>query len=498
MKTQVTTKTWLIATVLALLLAAPAATWAAPDVSSGLVDLQKQIETVADTVGKSVVSITTLGKAEAEPDTEIPFEMLPKEWRKFFQQPDQGSRPLARPAPRGLVPHGLGSGVIISKDGYILTNQHVIAGAERVEVTTADRRKFRGKVIGSDTRSDLAIVKIDQTSLSPAVLDGDQAEIKRGLFVVAIGNPFGFGADGEASVSFGIVSGTHRSLPMDAEENRYYGNLIQTDAAINPGNSGGPLCDLQGRVIGINVAIASRTGGSQGVGFAVPIDPVSLAIIEQLKKGETVVYGFLGVKIGNPSEAESKTAGAESGLGAFVNEVEPKSPAEKAGLLPADLITEINGKALQTADDLVVIVGRTPPGQEVVLTVFRSGKKMEIKVKVAKRDLGETAATGGSGEESPTEGAFPWRGLSLRDLTVADLESKKSEERALGVYVERVDEKSGAFERGLRAGMVINQVASTKVKNLGKFKKAVEKIKGPVFVNVTGEGPIVVPEAGEK
>jgi serine protease Do len=491
MKMRVLLKMWLIVAGLAVVLAAPGRTWAEGKVPPEIVDLQKQIETVAETVGKSVVSITTMGKAEAEPDTEIPYELLPKEWRKFFQQPEQGPR---HPAPRGLVPHGLGSGVIISKDGYILTNQHVIAGAEKVVVTTADRRKFPGKVIGADTRSDLAIVKIEQTNLTPAVLDGDQGEIKRGLFVVAIGNPFGFGADGEASVSFGIVSGTRRSLPLDEEEKeiRYYGNLIQTDAAINPGNSGGPLCDLEGRVIGIDVAIASRTGGSQGVGFAVPIDPLSLAIIEQLKKGETVVYGFLGVGIINPTEDESKAAGAETGIGAFVQKVESNSPAEKAGLMPADLITEINGKAIQDADDLVMTVGRTAPGKEVTLTVLRSGKKIEVKVKVAKRDLRETAATNEKGEETATAGAFPWRGLSLRDLTAADQQSQG--ENAQGVYVERVDDKSGAFERGVRAGMIISQVKSMKVKDLEEFKKAVEKIKGPVFVNVVGEGPIVVPE----
>jgi serine protease Do len=488
----------LIVAGLALVLALPATTWAEGKAPSEIVDVQKQIETVADSVGKSVVSIMTMGKAQEAPENEIPYEMLPKEWRKFFQQPEQNPR---QPAPRGLVPHGLGSGVIISKNGYILTNQHVIAGAERVEVTTADRRKFRGKVIGSDARADLAIVKIEQDNLTPAVLDGGQAEIKRGLFVVAIGNPFGFGADGEASVSFGIVSGTRRSLPMDAEENRYYGNLIQTDAAINPGNSGGPLCDLQGRVIGINVAIASRTGGSQGVGFAIPIDPLSLGIIEQLKKGETVVYGYAGIMIRSPSEAESKTAGAETGIGAFVNSVEPGSPAEKAGLLPADLIAAIDGKPIQSADDLVVTIGRTAPGKEVTLTVFRSGKKMDVTVKVAKRKLGEVAGAGGTGEETVTAGAFEWRGLGLRDLTAADRQSatpKESSESAQGVYVERVDDKSGAYERGVRAGMIINQVASTKVKDLEAFKKAVANIKGPVFVNVVGEGPIVVPEAGEK
>ncbi|NIA21043.1 MAG: PDZ domain-containing protein [Anaerolineaceae bacterium] len=375
-------RTWKSTVAVSLFVAATLVAWpvvARGDDSEAMTQLQLRIEKVAAEVGRCVVSVQNKGKApQVSMDRNFdPWDMLPPEWRRRFPQRPRSPQEPRRKQPQELVPRGLGSGVIISPDGYILTNQHVIRGAEEVEVTLSDKRHFKAKIIGQDPRSDLAVLKIEADGLPAAKLDGD-VEVRRGLFVLAMGTPFGFGADGQASISFGIVSGTRRRLALGQEEDRFYGKLIQTDAAINPGNSGGPLCDLKGRVIGINVAIASRGGGSQGVGFAIPIDETTRDIIRRLKKGKKIEYGYLGVEIRNPKPIESKTAGAEPGIGAFVSKVVPDSPAAKAGLLPADLIIEIDGKRITDADDLVGRVGLTPVGGKIKLTLYRSGKKMTL------------------------------------------------------------------------------------------------------------------------
>jgi serine protease Do len=224
------------------------------------------------------------------------------------------------------------------------------------------------------------------------------------------------------------------------------------------------------------------------------MDSPTLDIIERLKKGETIEYGYLGVMIRNPSELESKTAGAEPNTGAFVHTVEPSGPAHKAGVMEADMIVAIDGKPVKDSDDMVTSVGRMPVGKEVALTIYRSGKKMELKAPVGRRPGGKVASTGGRKGKPVPAGSFEWRGLTLRELTPEVRGEAEAGKEAAGVYVDRVDEKSGAYERGIHGGMIIDQVASIKVKNLEEFKKAVEKIKGPVFVNVIGQGPLVVPE----
>ncbi|NLX59920.1 MAG: PDZ domain-containing protein [Phycisphaerae bacterium] len=457
--------------------------------------LQDRIEKVADDLGRSVVSIQTKSKVSQQPldwDSDL-WDMLPDQWRRRLPQP-------RRQAPRQddgeLVPQGIGSGVIISADGYILTNQHVVREAAEVEVVLSDKRRFKATVVGQDPRSDLAVLKVEATELPAATLNG-AADVRRGLFVLAVGSPFGFGADGQASVSFGIVSGTRRRLALGMEdEDRFYGKLIQTDAAINPGNSGGPLCTLDGKVIGINVAIASRGGGSQGVGFAIPIDEATLDIVQRLKKGKEIEYGYLGVEIRDPQPAESETAGAPVGKGAFVSSVVPGSPADKAGILPADLIVEMDGKPVPDADDLVARVGMTPVGGTIEMVLYRSGEKKTVKATVVRRDPAKIAMGGGGGDDDgpAPAGSFEWRGLTLQDLTRALRQEAGLDDSVQGVYVTRVDEKSKAHESGLRAGMVINQVASQKVTDLETLKAIGKKLKGAVFVNVVGQGPMIVGE----
>lgn len=479
--------------------------------------LQTRIEKVAEEVGRSVVSIETKGKAPEAVlgfDRGNPWDTMPPELRRFFgdRRPEsngdtdrgdegrdlrrfrQDRRDRGRAPREELVPRGLGSGIIISSEGVILTNQHVVNGADEITVTLADKKQFKATLVGQDVRRDLAVLKIEATGLPAARLDSG-SDIRRGMFVLAVGSPFGFGAEGQASVSFGIVSGTRRSLALGTNEDRYYGKLIQTDAAINPGNSGGALCDLDGKVIGINVAIASRSGGSQGVGFAIPVDALTRRIIDQLKRGESVAYGYLGVGIRNPTTAESETAGAPAGVGAFVISVEPESPAAKAGILPADLIVSLGGKALKDSDDLVVEVGRTEPGAKVSLDFYRSGKKMEVEAEVVRRAVGEVASRGP--RERPAETSqdmFRWRGLGLKDLTPALRRDAGVGDEAKGVFIDSVEEDSQAYKGGIRAGSVIDQVGSAKVETLADFKKGVSKLKGRVFVNIVGQGPEIVAE----
>lgn len=499
----------LVWAALVCLLAPPV--WANSDETEVLTALQNRIERVAEQVGQSVVSIQVMGAAPQSawaPNGRSPYDGLPPEFRRFFGDefgsPDNGSRRRrfhTQPDPRRrkneepqLVPRGLGSGIIISRDGYIVTNQHVVNEAEKVTVTLSDKRQFEAKVVGEDKRRDLAVLKIEAKDLPSATFNGD-AELKRGMFVLAIGSPFGFGAEGQASVSFGIISGTRRSLAMGTQDDRYYGKLIQTDAAVNPGNSGGALCDLDGKIVGINVAIASRSGGSQGVGFAIPIDGLTLDIIERLKKGESVAYGFLGVAIRNPTTEESEVAGAPPGVGAFVLSVEPDSPADKAGLLTADLITMLNGRPIKDADDLVTDVGRTKPGTTIKLVLYRSGKKREVDAKVVARPGTEVASGGGATPSSgSSQAGFQWRGLTLRDLSDADRRKARLDETAKGVYVIDVDSESGSYKAGVRPGMIIDQVGSAKTESLEAFQGIVKTLSGKVFVNIVGRGPMILPE----
>jgi serine protease Do len=506
----------LAATVMAALAAPPVR--AEPDETEIMTALQNRIERVAEEVGRSVVSIQVKGPAPRRIggfDGGIPWDMLPPEFRRFFDAPGDGGgeddsprnfrrffrdrpgRPRSeRPEPDDrdeLVPRGLGSGVVISRDGYVVTNQHVVDEAKEIEVTLSDKRKFKAEVVGEDVRRDLAVLKVDASDLPAARLHAG-AEVRRGMFVLAIGNPFGFGAEGQASVSFGIVSGTRRSLSLGLDQDRYYGKLIQSDAAINPGNSGGALSDLQGRVIGVNVAIASRSGGSQGVGFAIPIDEDTLELIERLKRGESVAYGFLGVGIRNPTVEESEAAGAPSSAGAFVVRVEPGSPADEAGLRPADLIVALNGKRLRDADDLVTEVGGTPPGRKVKLTLYRSGKKMALEAEVVRRG-GDRVASRDSddGEDEAADGdAVRWRGMTVRELTAERRREARLGKDASGVFVDKVDKDSPAYAAGIRAGDVIDQVGSRKVAGLEDFKRGTEKLEGRAFVNVVGRGPELV------
>jgi serine protease Do len=452
-------------------------------------------EDAADRVAPAVVNILVVHEsggpgAGPEGGLRIP-DNLPDELRERLR--DYFERQW-RDAPESpFRTQGNGSGVLISDDGFILTSEHVVRDATTIEVTLASRKKYPAKIVGSDPRRDLAVIKVEATGLPVARL-GDAARLRRGQFVLALGSPFGFGRDGQASLSFGIVSGTGRAIPSIGRElDRYYGNLIQTDAAVNPGNSGGPLVTLDGEVVGVNAVISSRDGASDGVGFAVPIDARTRQIIERLKRGEQIEYGYLGVEIQEVTAEETVRTGAEPGLGAYVASVLPDTPAAKAGLAPGDVILRVGDAPVHGPDDVIQIVQATPVGQDLALTVLRGGKERQMKVGVARRPVPEALAA----ERMGLRG-WVWRGMRVEPLTQelreqADLKSEQE-----GVFVREVRDASPAAEAGITPGMVLDQVGEKKVASVAEFHAAAAGAEGPVSVHVVGGGVKVVQAPGAK
>src|ERR1700741_1029502 len=316
---------------------------------------------LVDDQGNAVVNISTtqaVRRSGATPQVPgIEDEEVLEFFRRFIPRQQPG------PGPRQPEARSLGSGFIISADGYILTNAHVVEGADEINVRFTDKREFKAKVIGADRRTDIAVIKIEAASL-PAVKFGDPSKLKVGEWVVAIGSPFGF----ENTVTAGIVSAKGRSLP---QEN--FVPFIQTDVAINPGNSGGPLFNLRGEVIGINSQIYSRTGGFMGLSFAIPAD-VALDVQKQLKEKGRVSRGRIGVVIGEVTRDLATSFGLDRARGAIVTTVEKDSPAQKAGIEATDIITGFDGKAVESSSDLPRLVGSTRPGSTSTLEVWRKGK----------------------------------------------------------------------------------------------------------------------------
>jgi len=372
----------------------------------------------------------------------------------------------------------LGSGFVIDSDGYILTNNHVVADADQILVLLSDRRELKARLVGSDPRSDIALLKVDAHNL-PVVKIGDSDKLKAGQWVMAIGSPFGF----DHSVSAGIVSALGRNLPSES-----YVPFIQTDVAINPGNSGGPLFNLDGEVVGINSQIYSRTGGFMGLSFAIPID-VAMDVVKQLKSKGYVARGWLGVLIQDVTHDLAESFGMKTPSGALVSKILDGSPAAKAGLKTGDVILEFDGKAINNSSDLPQLVGNAPIGSTARLKVLRNGKTEILKVKIAELPPEEKLAeanTSGTSEKSDR------LGLSVTDLT-AD-QRKTLELERYGVLVQGVEEGAGA-DAGIRRGDVILKINGTDVENtaqLHKLEKSlpsgksmpvlVQRRSGPVFL----------------
>lgn len=421
---------------------------------------------LVEQVGPSVVNIRTLEKAKtnaaAGPGSDEEMQEL---FRRFFGVPIPNAPNTPRQTPRGrsqpseepAQPRGTGSGFVLSSDGYIMTNAHVIEGADEILVTLTDKREFKARLIGADKRTDVAVVKIQATGL-PAVKVGDVSRLKVGEWVMAIGSPFGL----DNSVTAGIVSAKQR----DTGE---YLPFIQTDVAINPGNSGGPLINMRGEVIGINSQIYSRSGGYMGISFAIPMDE-AIRVSEQLRQSGRVTRGRIGVQIGEVTKEVAESLGLGTSLGALVRGIEAGSPADKAGLEPGDIIIRFDGKPIDKAADLPRIVGSTKPGTRSNLTVFRRGANKDLSVTVAELEPVKTGKAAAPTEESKAAGTAQSMGLVVAELT----EAQKKELKRGGVRVESVADASA--RAGLREGDVILQIGNTEIAQLRDFEAVMSKL----------------------
>jgi serine protease Do len=359
----------------------------------------------------------------------------------------------------------MGSGFIVEPDGVILTNAHVVEGADEVRVRLIDRREFKGKVLGADKATDIAVVKIDATKL-PTVKLGDPRAVKVGEWVLAIGSPFGF----ENTVTAGIVSATSRSLPDGT-----YVPFIQTDAAVNPGNSGGPLFNLKGEVIGINSQIYSRSGGYQGISFAIPVD-VAANVKTQLVQHGRVERGRIGVSIQEVSQSLAQSFGLDRPRGALVASVDKDGPAAKAGIKPGDVLLGVNGKTVERSSELPPLVAAVKPGTQATFEVWRDGAKRNVQVRIGELQGEPLAAASREGGKADSAGKL---GLAVRP----------SDE---GLVVESVTGPSA--RAGIRAGDVVTAVNGKPVKSVEDLRAAAEKAKGTVALLVRrGESGLFVP-----
>jgi serine protease Do len=385
---------------------------------------------------------------------------------------------------------GLGSGVIIDEKGNILTNEHVVNGADKVKVTLSDGREFEAEIKGKDSRSDLAIIKINAHNL-PVVKLGDSDSLKIGQWVVAIGNPFAFALQNpEPTVTVGVVSALHRSLGRVFAHQRDYGNLIQTDAAINPGNSGGPLVNLKGEVVGINTAIFSTSGGYQGVGFAIPINSAK-RILSKLVEGKKISYGWLGVTVQDLNEDLAKYFGLADKNGALIAKVLEDAPAAKAGLKEGDVIKQFDNKPINSVKDLLSIVGSTEAGKKVKIVIMRDKKQMALDIQVGERPEDLEAEKEEISEEKGESKV--WRGLKVADLT-AEIKKRIRTEEKQGVVITAIEPDSPADESGLTATDIITSINRQVVKNISDYEKITKGLKGVALVR-TPRGYFLIKES---
>jgi serine protease Do len=418
----------------------------------------------------AVVNISTSKMVKADA-SENPFSNDPF-FRQFFGN-QFGQQGPGQAQPQQQREMSLGSGVIVSTDGYILTNNHVVDGATDIKVSLQDKREFKAQLIGADPKTDLAVLKIPATDLT-AITFGDSSKTQVGDFVLAIGDPFGVGK----TVTMGIVSATGRT-GLDIEGNGAYEDFIQTDAAINPGNSGGALINVRGELVGINTAILTGNdgggeGGSEGVGFAIPVD-MARGIMQQIVTNGKVTRGYLGIIIQEVTPDLAKAFNLPNTNGALIGDVKSDGPAAKAGLQKGDIIVALNGKPVEDYHTLRLQIASTAPGQTVQLGIERGGSEKTVSVTLAVLpDAPEAAAATGSGEGTPS---------SLAGVQVQELSSDIAQQLGLpaethGVVVTDVDQSSSAAEAGLLRGDVIQEVNRQPVATVDQYNSAVKSAKG--------------------
>ena len=422
------------------------------------VELSNTFRDVSKAVKPAVVYVDVVERPETDSGPLDPFG---------FTEPRGGQRR-----------EGAGSGFIVTEDGYIFTNNHVVGNASKINVTLADGRKFKAIVIGKDTGTDRAVIKIDAVGLPVAVLARDSDEVEQGDWVLALGSPFGL----QQTLTAGIVSATGREL-RDGSNNRMFSRFIQTDASINPGNSGGPLVNLKGEVIGINTMILTGgpfSQGNIGIGFAIASN-VARNVFPDLVKNGRVSRGYLGVLVADLDEASAHALKLEPKSGVFVREVpDPDSPAGKAGLQPKDVITAFNGKAVKAGEQLTDAVASTPVGQRARVDFIRQGQAQSVTVELAERPMDVSAR---AGNEEPDAVPQSRLGIQARTITPEMVDSMKLKlKRPNGVFVAAVAPGSPASDAGLLHGDVIHEVDGAGVKSAEELAQAVKSFKPGAYL----------------
>lgn len=416
-----------------------------------LKDLNNELVEIAENANPSVVTITTEKTEQVRMFN--PFS-------QFFGFPDGGN------GVREFTQQGLGSGVIIAEEGYILTNNHVIDGVDKIKIRLFSGDEVDAKIVGTDPQTDLAVLKVEGENM-PAIKLGNSDNLKVGAFVLAIGSPLN--PQLAHTVSFGIVSAKGRSLNTLTE----YGNYIQTDAAINPGNSGGALIDMNGELVGINSAIASRSGGNDGIGFAIPINLAKRVMEDLIEDGE-VSRGYLGITFGaEVDKTMAKALGVDVTHGIIVGQVEEGGPADKAGLKDQDVLVSLNGEEIKNWDTFRYNIAAFKPGDKVKLGIIRDNKSREITVTLGRRDA-EQLASAGTNENAKNMSAA--LGFSVAELNAAVRQQRGIEADVEGVLVYNLNRSSNAYRRGLRDGDIIVKVKNKDIDSVSDFRKAMDEV----------------------
>jgi serine protease Do len=439
--------------------ASPTATPLDDNSVSALLSLDQAMETLAARVTPAVVNVAVTSRSKAEmadgQSPEMP-EGVPPMFAPFFNHPMH---------PQSQIEHGIGSGVLISPDGYIVTNNHVIDGAVDIHVTLNDRRILPAKLIGADPLTDLAVIKINGTNL-PNMPWGNSTALRPGETVLAFGNPFGF----QFTVTRGIVSGLNRPNPF-SKDRRAPGSFVQTDAAINPGNSGGPLVDARGEVIGINTFLVSSSDSFSGMGFAIPTQIVRPTVEALIRDGK-VTHGYMGIGISDVTPENAKFFHVQNNEGAVISQVEDGAPAAKAGLKVGDVITEIDGQKVSDASQLQIEVGQKQPGTTIKLQVLRDGNNVNLPV-----TLEAMGSRDAAGKETASNGHGKARwGLGLTDMTPELRQQLQASSDLHGAIVEQVQPGSSADNAGLQRGDVIVSVNRQPMQNAADVHKALSAV----------------------
>jgi serine protease Do len=415
-----------------------------------LAELEDQFAALADRVAPSVVAISAACDPTDTDDAVRSDELTTEKLDRFLSHSTRT----------------VGTGFVLDADGYIVTNEHVVGDAVQIWVTTDSRKVYPAIVVGSDPRSDLAVLKIPATGLMP-VHFAPHGTVRRGQWAIALGNPFGLAGEGDLAMSVGIVSATDRSLPkLSTKENRVYSNLIQTTAEINPGNSGGPLFDLDGQVLGINTAVILPQKASNGIGFAIPVTPHVLELLELLRQGREVTYAYLGVTVSTPSTRDRRDAGIEAEIGARVDAIEPDSPASADSLIhPGDLLVCLNRATIRDSDDFVRRISQAAVDEPAILRLHRDGKPLTVTVTPRRRPMPSVAV-------NRQNQRVRWRGLVLTSLPPHW--SGDPSARPTGLMVLSIDDDS-PLARTVSMGSIITSVAGHAVASIAELQSVIDR-----------------------